>query len=428
MYIPQDWAGYLFAVLSLVGWGSWGNMLVAGGNIVRFEVFYIDYTLGILIFTLIFNGILGQLSDDNNGVFSGMTWAGHDFTEVSGAAIGWAIFSGIVFNIANILLSKGITMAGLAIAFPIAIGMAFILGTIWLYLQNQDTTKPGLLFAGTALGAIALLAFSQMYNIKDEDEKKKKQAAKSNATANIGIDVAAEKAAANNEFAVVNVENDIDAEKAAANAQKTVSFDEDKIAEDKEEHKVSFTYMVVLLIVAGTLMSGWGAILGFGSIDSSDPSTIDKLSPYGQMFWFVLAIVFSNLLFIPLMLRFPIDRSEPVPFSVFLQSFRCSWLGHLLCVLGGVIWAFGFLCYVLSASSCSMNNATSYAIGQCAPLAAIFWGALLWKEFNGCRRIVWIYLIASVAFYIGAVVLAAISRETSDDACNISITTPIPTM
>jgi len=146
------------------------------------------------------------------------------------------------------------------------------------------------------------------------------------------------------------------------------------------------------------------------------------------MFWFVLAIVFSDLLFIPLMLRFPIDRSEPVPFSVFLQSFKCSWLGHLLCVLGGVIWAFGFLCYVLSASSCSMNNATSYAIGQCAPLAAIFWGALLWKEFNGCRRIVWIYLIASVAFYIGAVVLAAISRETSDDACNISITTPIPTM
>jgi len=145
------------------------------------------------------------------------------------------------------------------------------------------------------------------------------------------------------------------------------------------------------------------------------------------MFWFALAIIISDLLFIPLILAFPLDGSPAVPFSAFIEGLKCGWKGHLLCILGGMIWAFGFMGNTLSSSSCSLNRATAYAIGQCAPLAAIAWATLLWREFKGVRRIVWIFLLTSVAFYIGAVVLASISRETSDNACDIVLSTPIPT-
>jgi glucose uptake protein len=304
------------------------------------------------------------------------------------------------------------------------------MGVVWLYLQNQETTKAGLLFAGLALGVIALLSFAQMYNIKDSDEKKKKalEAKPETKFTNAGSDIAAEKASA-------NWGSDIDAEKAEANRsanlgsnidapKATVSFD---IEEKSDEHKPSFVYMVVMLLVAGLVMSGWGPLLGFGSIDPTDPSTLDKLSPYGQMFWFALAIIISDLLFIPLILAFPVDGSPSVPFSAFVEGFKCGWKGHLLCFVGGMIWAFGFMGNTLSSSSCSLNRATSYAIGQCAPLAAIAWATLLWREFKGVRRIVWIFLLTSVAFYIGAVVLASLSRETSDNACDIVLSTPIPT-
>jgi glucose uptake protein len=289
MYIPNNAAGYIFAVIGLIGWGSWGNMLILGGSSVRFEVFYVDYCIGIMFYVLIINAILGSIDTDNGGVFEGLTWANHDFS-CSGSAIGWAIFSGLVFNVANILLAKGITLAGLAVAFPIGIGLAFVFGTVWVYLQNQESTKAGLLFAGVALGTIAVLCASQMYRLKDAHKKEEE------GSVDAGSDISAQKAKAN------------DIEKAQA----------------ETEEGPSFTYIVVLLVVAGTLMSAWAPISSFGTIDSTDPSTLDKLSPYGIMFWFALTLLISNFLFIPIILRFPIEGGESVPISVFLEGYNTT--------------------------------------------------------------------------------------------------------
>jgi glucose uptake protein len=48
--------------------------------------------------------------------------------------IGWAIVGGVIFNVANLLLVAAIEITGLAVAFPVGIGIALVVGAISSYL------------------------------------------------------------------------------------------------------------------------------------------------------------------------------------------------------------------------------------------------------------------------------------------------------
>jgi glucose uptake protein len=129
MYIPGTYAAALvLLILSMVLWGSWPNLLKALPNW-RLEYFYLDYTIGFLITILICAATLGSSGPVGLEFLQRLSLAGS--REVALAALG-----GFIWNVGNVLLLTAIMIAGLAVAFPITIVLAIILGVCLSYWAN----------------------------------------------------------------------------------------------------------------------------------------------------------------------------------------------------------------------------------------------------------------------------------------------------
>jgi glucose uptake protein len=150
MFIIQDYLlAVLFCIITMLCWGSWANTQKLAAKTWRFELFYWDYVIGILLFSAISAFTLGSIGEKGRPFIA-------DLAQADTANIGSALLGGVIFNAANILLSAAIAIAGMAIAFPIAIGLALVLGVIVNYAAAQKGS-PVHLFTGVALVAIAIV-------------------------------------------------------------------------------------------------------------------------------------------------------------------------------------------------------------------------------------------------------------------------------
>ena len=116
----------LMCIITMICWGSWANTQKLASKEWRFQLFYWDYCLGVLLLTLIFAFTLGSMGDH------GRTFM-EDLKQAKSSSIGSALLGGVIFNIANILLVAAIDIAGMAVAFPIGIGLALVIGVITTY-------------------------------------------------------------------------------------------------------------------------------------------------------------------------------------------------------------------------------------------------------------------------------------------------------
>ena len=84
----------------------------------------------------------------------------------------WSAFiGGVVFNFANILLVAAIDIAGMAVAFPVGIGLALVIGVITNYI-GSPVGNPYLLFAGVAAVAVAIVVDALAYKrLSGTDQK-----------------------------------------------------------------------------------------------------------------------------------------------------------------------------------------------------------------------------------------------------------------
>src|SRR5262249_38924233 len=141
-------------ITSTLCWGSWANTykLTRG---YRFELFYWDYAIGIFVVSLVWALTLGSAGG-----------AGEQFAQnvvsADGVNIFWALIGGFIFNVANLLLVAGIDMAGLAIAFPLAIGIALVVGVVLSYAL-EPRGNPIVLAAGVALALVAVVFDGRAY-------------------------------------------------------------------------------------------------------------------------------------------------------------------------------------------------------------------------------------------------------------------------
>ncbi len=136
----------LMTIISAACWGSWANTFkVTRGY--RFELFYWDYALGICLIALVLALTMGSVHPDGMDFVSNLHSADR-------ANFYYAIVAGAIFNVANVLLVAGIDMAGLAVAFPLSIGIALAVGVVLSYLQNP---KGNALLLGIAV-ACAIVA------------------------------------------------------------------------------------------------------------------------------------------------------------------------------------------------------------------------------------------------------------------------------
>jgi glucose uptake protein len=130
MFVVHSYAlAVVFCVLTMLCWGSWAVTRKLARPDWRFELFYWDYTLGALLITLALGITLGSSGTEGRAFFS-------DLSQASTASLVSALLGGAVFNLANILLVAAIDIAGMAVAFPVGIGLALIIGVIMNYVAD----------------------------------------------------------------------------------------------------------------------------------------------------------------------------------------------------------------------------------------------------------------------------------------------------
>lgn len=150
MYVVESYPlAVLLCVVTMLCWGSWANTQKLASKEWGFPLFYWDYTLGVIILSLAFGLTLGRNGENGQAFIPNLA-------NASAMALLLALFGGTVFNIANLLLVTAIDIAGMAIAFPIGIGVALVLGVVVNYIAVPDG-NPTLLFLGVALITIAIV-------------------------------------------------------------------------------------------------------------------------------------------------------------------------------------------------------------------------------------------------------------------------------
>ena len=150
MYIVGSYfTAVVFCLITMLCWGSWGNTQKLASKSWRYELFYWDYVIGMVLFALLLGLTMGSVGDTGRSFLA-------DLGQAAGASIGWVLLGGVIFNASNILLSASVSLAGMAVAFPLGVGIALVLGVIINYI-GAPSGNPLVLFLGVALIVLAII-------------------------------------------------------------------------------------------------------------------------------------------------------------------------------------------------------------------------------------------------------------------------------
>ncbi|MBV9126115.1 MAG: multidrug DMT transporter permease [Planctomycetes bacterium] len=156
MFVLQTYSlAVVFCVITMLCWGSWANTQKLAGKRWRFELFYWDYVFGVLLMALIFAFTLGSRGESGRAFVA-------DLRQADPSALGSAFLGGVIFNAANILLVASIAIAGMAVAFPVGIGLALVLGVLVNYWA-APRGEPVQLFLGVAFITLAIILDALAY-------------------------------------------------------------------------------------------------------------------------------------------------------------------------------------------------------------------------------------------------------------------------
>ena len=339
MMLPATYLStLLLLIFSMVCWGSWANTQKAVGKW-RFELFYYDYSFGVVIAAVIAAFTFGSMNAHE------LTFS-DNLLIASLRKMAWAIGSGVVFNLANLLLVAAIAVSGLAVAFPVSIGLALVIGVIWNYALNPQGNAT-LIFGGAALVLVAMIVdgFAYSRHLSDKAE-------------------------------------------AAAAARLA-----DPRSKARTPRKTSAARGVVISILSGILMGLFYPMLEISKTGE------DGVSPYGVALLFSIGILASSLLYLPFFMYFPI-QGEPIQARDYFSGTKGQ---HFWGLFGGLIWAAGGIANFTASSaplSVQVGPAISYALGQGSVMVSTLWGLLVWREFAGATTRVKTLLVVMLVLFV----------------------------
>jgi len=156
MVVIQSYGVAVFlAFITMLCWGSWANTQKLAQKQWPFQLFYWDYAIGVLLLALVLAFTAGSSGSEGRSFLA-------DLAQADGKSLISAFLGGVVFNIANILLVAAIAIAGMAVAFPIGIGLALVLGVLTNYAATP-LGNPVILFSGVALVTVAIVLDALAY-------------------------------------------------------------------------------------------------------------------------------------------------------------------------------------------------------------------------------------------------------------------------
>lgn len=322
----------LFTVMAMVCWGSWANTQKLVQGTWRFELFYWDMVIGILLLSIVAAFTVGSLGD------MGRTFL-NDLAQAKAGSILSAMLGGLVWNLGNLLLVAAIAVAGMSVGFPIGGGIAWVLGIIVNYIlivmdkgRSEDNTF--LLFSGVGVIIIAIILSMKAYQRLASEQKKPSLKG------------------------------------------------------------------ILLSIFAGLLIAFFYGLVVNSLSNEFVAGGTGTLTPFTAVFFFAVGVFISTFIFNPIFMTRPV-QGEPVKISAYWKG---SIQTHLVGVLGGSIWMLGMILSFMAAGSA--GPAISYALSNAAPVVAILWGVLVWKEFaeapKGTNRLL---VIMFIAYLIGLILI-----------------------
>ncbi len=150
MFIVNSYfVAVLLCIITMLCWGSWGNTQKLAGKSWRYEFFYWDYVIGILLFAVLLGFTAGSIGEQGRPFIE-------DLKQLNAVNFWSAFCGGIIFNASNILLSAAVSLAGLSVAFPLGVGLALVLGVFINYF-GAPKGDPVILFVGVFLIVAAIV-------------------------------------------------------------------------------------------------------------------------------------------------------------------------------------------------------------------------------------------------------------------------------
>ena len=342
MILPETYASaLLLIILSMLCWGSWANTFKLTGKW-RFELFYYDYSAGVVIAAIIAAYTFGSAGSE-------LTFSDNMLVAAK-RNMACAVVAGMVFNLANILLVAAISVAGLAVAFPVGIGLALVVGVIWNYFLNPQG-NPMLLATGVALVVCAIIVDALAYTAHAKPVKP------------------------------------------AASTGRGRS----KPPASRKG--------ILLSLISGVLMGSF-----YPLVEVAKGAGVDAagLGPYAVAFLFSIGVFVSTFIYNLYFLNFPVQGEPLSMFGYFKGTLR----QHALGIIGGIFWCIGAITNFVAASapkSVQVGPAVSYAVGQGATMVSALWGVLVWKEFAGARTNVRVLLTLMFILFLAGLMLVAIA-------------------
>jgi glucose uptake protein len=340
-------ASLLLLVLALICWGSWANSqrLVFKW---RFELFYYDFALGMAACILIATFTLGGMNSQELSVTD-------NFMIASYRKMAFAVAAGILVNLANMLLVAGISLSGMAVAFPLSFGIALIVASVTNLIGNSLAFNAALLFGGLVLVLAAIL-----------------------------VDVVAYR-------------SHLDALAAATKSGPMLD------PRTKLPVRTPIAARGILLSILSGIALGF-----FMPLVDMSRSGEGGVGPYGIALLIGCGMFSSTLLYVPFFVNFPV-QGEPMQVRDYFKGAKRQ---HFWGIFGGFVWAVGLLAALVAVAAppaALTGPALTTGLLQGAPVLAALWGLLAWREFNGSTQGVKLLMLGTIVLYLAGLTLVSLA-------------------
>jgi glucose uptake protein len=154
MIVVQSYAlAVALCVATMLCWGSWANTQKLASKEWKFQLFYWDYAIGVLLWSVVLAFTAGSMGSAGRSFL-------RDLGQAQNGPLGSAFLGGVIFNLSNILLVAAIDIAGMSVAFPIGVGLALAIGVVTNYVATP-VGNPVILFLGVG-GVVAAIVLSAL--------------------------------------------------------------------------------------------------------------------------------------------------------------------------------------------------------------------------------------------------------------------------
>ena len=154
----------VMCVITMLCWGSWANTQKLASKEWRFQLFYWDYAIGVFLLSILLAFTMGSMGSAGRPFLA-------DLHQADSKWLGSAFLGGVIFNLSNILLVAAIDIAGLAVAFPVGVGLALALGVVTTYIAKPEGNVP-LLAIGVVAIVVAIILDALAYKRLSSHTKK----------------------------------------------------------------------------------------------------------------------------------------------------------------------------------------------------------------------------------------------------------------